>query len=100
MGKWTVDPSHSSVEFKVRHMAISSVKGSFNKFSGSAQTENGVIKELEATIEAASVDTNDEKRDEHLKSADFFHVETHPTITFKSTKVESQVAASTASQVT
>lgn len=86
--QWAIDPSHSSIEFKVRHMAISTVKGSFNTFSGTAQTENGVIKRVEAEIDAASIHTNDEKRDGHLRSADFFDVATYPKITFKSTNVE------------
>ena len=86
--KWAIDPSHSSIEFKVRHMAISSVKGAFNTFSATAQTENGVIQSVEATIDAASISTNDEKRDGHLRSADFFDVESYPNLTFKSTNVE------------
>ena len=89
MKEWMLDPSHSSIDFKVRHMAISTVKGSFNTFSGMVTTENDVIKTVEATIEAASIDTNDEKRDGHLKSADFFDVENYPSLVFKSTNVES-----------
>jgi polyisoprenoid-binding protein YceI len=85
---WNIDTSHSSIDFKVKHMAISTTKGNFKSFVATAQTDNGVLKGLEATIDAASVDTNDEKRDGHLKSEDFFDATNHPKITVKSTKVE------------
>jgi polyisoprenoid-binding protein YceI len=85
---WNIDAGHSSIDFKVRHMAISTTKGNFKTFTATATTEGGVLKGLEATIEAASVDTNDEKRDGHLKSADFFDTENHPKITVKSTNVK------------
>jgi polyisoprenoid-binding protein YceI len=85
---WNIDTSHSSVDFKVKHMAIASVKGNFKTFSGTAHTSNGELSSVEATIDANSVTTNDEKRDGHLKSPDFFDVANTPSITFKSTKVE------------
>jgi polyisoprenoid-binding protein YceI len=85
---WNIDAGHSSIDFKVRHMAISTTKGNFKSFVATATTDNGVLGGLEATIDAASVDTNDEKRDGHLKSEDFFDVTNHPKIIVKSTKVE------------
>ncbi len=88
MTNWTIDTSHSALDFKVRHMGISSVKGQFTKYEAKAVTENRTLKSVEATIEAASIHTNDEKRDAHLRSADFFDAEAHPEITFKSTGVE------------
>lgn len=85
---WNLDTSHSSIDFKVKHMAISTLKGSFRTFSGTIHTDNGELSSLEATIDASSVSTNDEKRDGHLKSPDFFDVANTPSITFKSTKIE------------
>jgi polyisoprenoid-binding protein YceI len=85
---WNIDAGHSSIDFKVRHMAISTTKGHFKTFTATATTDNGVLKSLEATIDADSVNTNDEKRDGHLKSPDFFDVASHPNITLKSTDVK------------
>jgi len=83
---WTIDASHSSATFTVRHMMVTNVRGEFQKLSGTAtfdpaRPENGKI---EATIDVASINTRDEKRDAHLRSADFFDVEKHPSITFAS----------------
>ena len=85
-----VDPAHSSVSFSVKHLVVSTVRGEFAKVSGTVSYD---AKKLEATalditIDPASVDTRDAKRDGHLKSADFFDVEKFPTVTFKSKKVE------------
>ena len=88
MTDWTIDSSHSSIDFKVRHMGLAFVRGRFTSFEGKATTERGELKAVEATIDAASIDTNDEKRDGHLRSPDFFDVETFPQITFESTRVE------------
>ncbi len=85
---WNIDASHSSVDFKVRHMGISSVKGSFDKFTGGVETEAGQLKAVKVTIAASSVSTNDAQRDGHLKSADFFDVDNHPEIVFESTSVQ------------
>ena len=86
---YTIDPVHSSVEFKVKHMMVSDVKGEFKTFSGTITLDPANIEKssVEVTIESASVSTNNEKRDGHLKSADFFDVEKFPTLTFKSKKV-------------
>jgi len=86
---WNIDPAHSVAEFKVKHMMISNVKGSFPKVSGVlAFDETDLSKSsVEASIDVSSIHTRDEQRDGHLKSPDFFDVEKYPTMTFKSTKV-------------
>ena len=83
-----VDPAHSSVEFKVRHLMISNVKGEFDAFSGTYDLEKGTLKSLSGKIDAASVDTGIDKRDAHLKSPDFFDVAKYPAITFVMTKFD------------
>lgn len=87
---YTIDPNHSQVTFKIRHMGISKVGGKFDKFSGDFDYEEGKPKtwKAQAVIEAASIDTGVEKRDNHLKSSDFFDVEKYSTLTFKSTEVQ------------
>jgi polyisoprenoid-binding protein YceI len=87
---WRLDPAHTSVEFTVRHMMLSNVKGRFDKLSGTV-TANGTDPnsvQVNAVIEADSINTRVAKRDSHLRSADFLDVVQYPTITFKSTKVE------------
>ncbi len=87
---YTIDPVHSGIGFKVKHMVISTVPGKFNTFEGQIMFDpNDITKSsVEFTIQTASIDTDNENRDNHLQSADFFDVEKYPTITFKSTKVE------------
>ncbi len=87
---WKSDPTHASVQFAVSHLMVSTVRGTFDTFDVTATIdENDVSRSsVEATIEVASVNTRNEKRDDHLKSADFFDVATHPTLTFKSKAVE------------
>ena len=86
---WKIDPVHSVAEFKVRHMMISHVKGHFTAISGGlVLDENDIARSrIEASIEAASINTRDPQRDAHLKSADFFDVEKYPTLTFRSTRI-------------
>lgn len=90
MATWNIDNVHSNVDFVVRHMMVTNVRGSFNDYSGTIEfdPENPAATEVDVTINVASVDTGAEDRDNHLRSADFFEVETHPTMTFKSTSVE------------
>jgi polyisoprenoid-binding protein YceI len=89
--KWNIDVVHSTIGFTVRHLVVSKVHGYFTKWSGSLSfdAENPTTAQAEATIDIASVDTREPQRDAHLKSGDFFEVEKHPQMTFKSTKVES-----------
>lgn len=89
-GNWNIDKDHSFASFKVQHMMITDVRGSFNDVQGVALIdENDVTRsKIDVTIAAASIDTRVKKRDDHLKSADFFDVEKYPTLTFKSTRIE------------
>jgi len=90
MTRYTIDGSHSTAEFSVRHLMITNVKGRFSAISGTVDfdAKNPEASKISVTIEASSIDTRDEKRDTHLKSADFFETDKYPTITFTSTKVE------------
>ena len=86
---WQIDASHSEVTFRVRHL-VSRVRGGFNDFTGNivADPANLGAGSVQVEIKTASIDTNNERRDTHLRSADFFDAATHPTITFRSTRVE------------
>ncbi|WP_080238254.1 YceI family protein [Spirosoma rigui] len=88
--KWVVDPLHSEVQFKVKHLVISTVTGTFRNFEGGATTVQDDFNnaEIHFSLDVDSVDTNQEMRDTHLKSAEFFDVDTHPKIAFKSTSFE------------
>ncbi len=87
---WQIDPDHSSFQFKVRHLMVSNVKGDFTKVRGMVTIDEQNIANLKVdiTIDAASVNTGHAKRDEHLRSADFFDVTKYPTIVFVSKKIE------------
>ncbi len=87
---WEIDPAHTSVQFSVRHMMISNVRGELRKVSGTVQADDQdpTRSVIEATIDAASVDTREPKRDEHLRSPDFLDVARYPTITFRSKRVQ------------
>lgn len=87
---WTIDPSHSSATFAVRHMMVSNVKGSFGRMEGTVDFDGKDIAGIKANakIDTTTITTNNEKRDAHLKSADFFDVAAHPTITFVSKRAE------------
>lgn len=85
---WEFDPTHSAIDFKVRHMMISQVRGRFESFEIKNEGEDLMQSEYVVEIEAKSIDTNDKKRDEHMRSEDFLDVENHEKITFKSSKLE------------
>jgi polyisoprenoid-binding protein YceI len=87
---WKIDPAHSSVEFSVRHLMITTVKGRFTDVSGTVTTadDDRAKGEVDITIGAASIDTREAQRDAHLRSADFFDVETFPTLTFRSRAID------------
>lgn len=87
-GTWAIDPVHSDVSFSVRHMMVSKVKGRFGSFSGTIVTaQNPLDSTVAAEIDLTSIDTNNEQRDGHIKSADFFDVENHTAMTYKSTSL-------------
>jgi polyisoprenoid-binding protein YceI len=85
---WVFDASHSGAYFSVRHMMVTNVRGSFGKIDGSVEFDgkNVAAMKVQATIDASTIDTRDPKRDEHLRSPDFFEVANHPTIEFRSKK--------------
>ena len=83
--KWVLDPIHSELTFKVKHMMISNVKGEFKNFSVDVDGDDIFKSPIQVSVNAASINTNSEQRDEHLKSADFFDIENHKQLTFKST---------------
>ena len=88
-GTWTVDPVHSEVSFVVRHMMISKVRGRFDKFEGTIVTADDPLKSsVTASVDLTSINTGQEQRDAHIRSADFFEVEKYPEMTFVSTAVK------------
>lgn len=86
---YKIDPAHSSAQFTIRHMMVTNVRGSFKKVQGTIvlDRENPAASSVEATIDATTLNTNDDQRDAHVRSADFLDVEKFPTITFRSSKV-------------
>ena len=90
--QWIVDASHSNASFSVRHMMITNVRGEFQKLEGKVSWDPAKPEatQIEATVDTASINTRDEKRDGHLKSPDFFDVEKFPTLTFKSKSVKAK----------
>jgi polyisoprenoid-binding protein YceI len=93
VGTWDIDASHSTVGFSVRHMMVSKVRGYFREFSGEIVTaEDPAQSSVTATIDLGSIDTRQEQRDAHIRSADFFDVESHPQMTFRSTSVRTDGA--------
>ena len=85
--KWAIDPTHSEIHFKVRHMMVSNVTGSFDKFEGSVESENEDFEgaDIAFSADVASISTNNADRDKHLRSDDFFNAEKYPKLTFQST---------------
>ena len=93
VGAWEIDPTHSTVGFSVRHMMVSKVRGYFRDFSGEIVTaEDPTQSTVAASIDLGSIDTRQEQRDAHVRSADFFDVENHPQMTFRSTAVRTDGA--------
>jgi polyisoprenoid-binding protein YceI len=88
--KWEFDLTHSSINFAVRHLMVSKVRGRFSKWTGSIELDeqNPAASRTEVQIDASSIDTKEEQRDAHLRAADFLDVDKHPHILFRSTKVE------------
>ena len=86
--QWVIDPAHSQIQFSVKHLGISTVRGTFDQFSGSIEEENGQAKAVTVEIDVASLDTGNEQRDGHLRSPDFFDAENHPKATFALTGFE------------
>ena len=82
---WNVDPAHSQVEFRVKHVGIATFKGRFTAFDGVIRTEDDNVASVEGTVDVTSIRTNDERLDGHLQSPDFFDAENHPKITVKTT---------------
>lgn len=87
---WTIDSAHSAAQFSVRHMMVSNVRGEFGKLNGTAVYDpaNPGTASIEATIDATTINTRESRRDDHLRSADFFDTANYPTLTFKSKKVQ------------
>lgn len=88
--KWALDPTHSELQFKVKHLMISTVTGQFNQFSGKVETNESdfTTGKIDFTAQIDSISTNNEQRDAHLKNSDFFDATNHPQLTFKSDRLE------------
>ncbi len=91
--KWTLDPAHSEITFKVKHMMISNIKGNFTDFTAEIDADDDTFANAKttATIKTDSISTNNTDRDNHLKSAEFFNAEANPTITFESSALNNEV---------
>ena len=88
-GRWPIDPDHSAITFSTRFLGVSKVHGRFRVFDVSLDVGPSATEfEVEASIDLASIDTSIPRRDAHLRTADFFHVDQHPTMTFRSTRIE------------
>ena len=93
-GRWAIEPARSEIGFTVRHLGLSKVRGRFNSFSGTVDIVDQLHDStIEVLIDLSSVDTNNDQRDGHLRSTDFFDLETHPQMTFASTSVETSGSA-------
>jgi polyisoprenoid-binding protein YceI len=89
-GNWTLDPAHTRLGFSARHAMVTKVRGQFEEFEGTARVdaENPANSHVEVTIQAASINTRNKMRDDHLRTNDFLEIDKYPTLTFKSTNVE------------
>lgn len=99
---WNVDKSHSTLEFSVKHMMISKVKGAFTDFDATVEADPTDLTDatIEFTVNLNSIDTRNEDRDNHLRSNDFFDIETHPKMTFVATDIKKNQMMNMMSQVT
>jgi polyisoprenoid-binding protein YceI len=88
---WSLDPSHTQVGFAVKHLMISNIKGRFTGVEGSIHLDSKGSTTVDVSIDATTITTSDQKRDAHLRSADFLHVDQHPTIQFKGRRVEGSI---------
>ncbi len=88
--KWALDPTHSEIQFKVKHLLISTVTGQFKQFNATIETDGEDLStaKVHLTADLSSISTNNEQRDAHLRSTDFFDAETHPQLTFEGTTLE------------
>lgn len=88
--KWVLDPTHSELSFKIKHLMISNISGSFQQFQVAVETQDDDFStaQIQVTAEIASIHTNNEQRDHHLRNSDFFEAETYPQLRFQSTKIE------------
>ncbi len=88
--EWRIDPNHSAAQFAVKHMTVSTVRGHFGKMTGTVDYDpaNPTAAKVQAEVDVSSVDTRNAKRDDHIRSPDFFDAAKYPTMTFKSTRVE------------
>ena len=87
-GTWAIEPVHSQVEFVIRHLGLSKVRGRFNEFGGTVTVADDLtMSSVDVTVDMASVDTNNEDRDNHLRSTDIFGADNHPQMSFKSTSI-------------
>ena len=91
--KWTIDPTHSEIQFKVKHLMISKITGGFKKFDATVTTkgEDLTTAKINFTADISSISTNNEQRDAHLRGSDFFEAETHPELHFESDKLEKKI---------
>ena len=90
--EWSIDPAHTQVGFSVKHLMITNVKGRFSHVTGTVRLDTAISQpEVDISIDATSITTGDPKRDAHLRSADFLHVEQHPTIQFRATRLDGNV---------
>lgn len=88
MRKWKLDPTHSQIQFAVKHLGISTVRGTFDKFDGAIEEKDGEVRAARVEVDTSSINTGADARDQHLRSADFFDVENHPKAVFELIKFD------------
>jgi len=88
--QWALDPAHSQIQFSVKHMGISTVRGTFQQFTGRIDEENGIVRAVEVDVDTSSLNTGSSQRDDHLRSGDFFDSASHPAARFRLTSFDKQ----------